>query len=172
MSDDTFDFIGKERVRKASEEEHQEVEETMLEFFGSREEIEEEPQLGIFWYIPQRDELFGVNKKDAKKIKTVYKGRKTIDVPHELWWGKQQTKIDAAGRPLGIFKNDYTDIPRGRIFQREKDGVFELRVGSWIKEHPHVVDMVKDEFQLNNTPFELIEDHHWDIGKGFSPRDL
>ena len=66
-------------------------------------------------------------------------------------------KAAAAGKTLGIFSKDYTQVPRGRIFQRN-DGVFQLMCGSWID--GHIVDLVKDEFDLQNAQLEIKLDEH------------
>jgi len=36
--------------------------------------------------------------------------------------------------------------------------------GSWINEH--IIDLVKEEFDLQNIPLEVKTDEHWEIGHG------
>jgi hypothetical protein len=67
----------------------------------------------------------------------------------------------AKNQYTSVFMQDYTQIPRGRIFET-KDGLFRLMCGSWINEH--IVDCVKEEFDLQNAPFEVNVDEHWEIG--------
>jgi hypothetical protein len=56
---------------------------------------------------------------------------------------------------------DYTQIPRGRVFQK-KDGSFQLMCGSWITQE--IVDLVEDEFDLQNQIVEVIKDEHGSSG--------
>lgn len=65
---------------------------------------------------------------------------------------------------------DYTKYPRGRIFEIKNKG-FVVCVGKWINDYPRVKRLVTDEFQLpENT--EFIIDQHWDLGHGWSDKEL
>ena len=128
-------------------------------------ENQEDPKVGIFWYDESADELFGVTASYATELPFNDRGTKTVGILHKTWWKKQQEKAKAKKKLTGILMNDYTQVPRGRIFQR-KDGVFELFCGSWINEH--IVKLVKDEFNLLNVPLEVKVDIHWEIGHGWS----
>jgi hypothetical protein len=132
-------------------------------------EIQDEPQVGIFWYDKEADELFGVSKVHADDLQFNSNGLKTIRTLHKTWWQEQKNRAVSKGKNPGIFKKDYTKIPRGRIFQR-KDGTFELMCGSWINEH--IVALVKDEFNLQNVSLEVKIDIHWEIGHGWSEEYL
>ena len=144
-----------------SEKEREAVMKTMSNNFSSQDE----PKVGIFWYGKDIDELFGISKIEASEIQFNMNGLKTIKTLHKSWWQKQKNKAIATGKELGIFINDYTQIPRGRIFQR-KDGVFQLMCGSWIDDH--IVDLIKEEFDLKNIQLEIKIDEHWEIGHGWS----
>ena len=126
---------------------------------------QDEPKVGIFWYLKDTDELFGISKIEASELQFNDNGLKTIKTLHKSWWQKQKNKAVSAGKNPGIFTNDYTQVPRGRIFQRN-DGIFQLMCGSWIDDH--IVDLIKDEFDLQNVQFEIIIDKHWEIGHGWS----
>ncbi|MDR0442656.1 MAG: hypothetical protein LBH44_04525 [Treponema sp.] len=130
---------------------------------------QDEPKLGIFWYSEKNDELFGVTSSYANELPFDSNGRKTVGTLHKTWWKKQQERAKAKGAPLGVFANDYTLLPRGRVFQ-VKDGHFELMCGSWINEH--IVELVKDEFNLQDVPLEVKIDDHWEIGHGWSEEYL
>jgi hypothetical protein len=132
-------------------------------------EIQDEPQVGIFWYDKEADELFGVSKVHADELQFNSNGLKTIRTLHQAWWQRQKNRAVSKGKNPGIFTKDYTQIPRGRIFQ-QKDGVFQLMCGSWINEH--IVELVKDEFNLQNVSLEVKIDIHWEIGHGWSEEDL
>ena len=77
---------------------------------------------------------------------------------------------------MGVFKNDYTSIPRGRIWEKKTDdgSIFQLMTGSWIRDfgQENIEALVKDEFNLQNVPFEVVADVHWDIGHGWSEEYL
>ena len=127
---------------------------------------QDKPKVGIFWYNCENNELFGVSKINAEELMFNNNGLKTIGLLHKDWWKKERDKLFYRKKPLGIYGTDYTQIPRGRIFQREKDGVFQLMCGNWITDE--IENLVKLEFDLNNVPFERVIDTHWDLGHGWS----
>ena len=147
--------------REMSKQEQKAVMKTMSDNF----EHQDEPKVGIFWYDEEKDELFGVSKIEASDLQFNINDLKTIKTLHKTWWQKQKNKAISKGEDPGIFKKEYTLVPRGRIFQR-KDGVFQLMCGSWINDH--IESLVKDEFDLQNVLFEKIVDEHWEIGHGWS----
>jgi len=124
------------------------------------------PQLGIFWYNPEADELFGVNATDSDIIPFSANGRKTYRKLHKDIWQREFHKATAKGKQP-IFTGDYTQPPRGRIFQYE-DGHFEIMVGDWIDEYPNVVDLIMLEFDLPKDNTIVVKDSHWNIGHGWS----
>ena len=132
-------------------------------------ENQENPKVGFFWYDETDDELFGVTAVDAQELSFNDHGRKTVGTLHRTWWKKQQEKAKAKKQLTSIFLKDYTQVPRGRIFQRY-DGTFELMCGSWINER--IVELVKDEFNLWFVPLEVKTDIHWEIGHGWSEEYL
>ena len=151
----------KTQYREMSGEEQKAVMKAMSDNF----EFQDEPKVGIFWYDERADELFGISKIEASELQFNINGLKTIKTLPKTWWQKQKNKAIFKGEDPGIFEMEYTKIPRGRVFQRE-DGVFQLMCGSWINDHIEV--LVKDEFDLQNVPFEKIVDEHWEIGHGWS----
>ena len=130
---------------------------------------QEKPKVGIFWYDETDDELFGVTATYADQIPFNSNDRKTERTLHRTWWKKQQERAKAKNLLTSVFMKDYTQVPRGRLFQR-KDGTFELMCGSWINEH--IVELVKDEFNLQNVSVEVKVDTHWEIGHGWSEEYL
>jgi len=149
------------RYKEMSEQEKEVVMETMSENF----DYQDEPKVGIFWYDEKTDSLFGVNKSFAGELQYNFNGLKTVRILHKQWWQKEKNKRLSKGEDIGIFSVDYTQIPRGRIFQY-KNGTFQLMCGSWINEH--IIDLVKEEFDLQNVPLEVKKDEHWEIGHGWS----
>jgi hypothetical protein len=142
---------------------------TVIQCMADNFENQDDPKVGIFWYDEKADELFGVTKINANELQFNSNGYKTISTLYKSWWQSQQKKALAKGKALGILQNDYTAIPRGRIFQK-KDGVFQLMCGSWINDD--IENLVKEEFDLQNVPFERIIDTHWEIGHGWSEEYL
>ena len=132
-------------------------------------EIQENPKVGIFWYDETGDELFGVTASYADELSFNAHGNKTVGTLHKTWWKKQQERAKAKNELTGIFMKDYTQIPRGRVFQLE-NGIFELFCGSWINEH--IISLVKDEFNLGEVQLEVKIDSHWEIGHGWSEEYL
>ena len=160
-----FTEICKSHIREMSQEERQEVISAMSDNFDNQDD----PCVGIFWFDSNKDELFGVNKVQASQILFDSNGLKTYNILHKDWWKKQKHRLQGKNMPLGIFQDDYTSVPRGRVFERKGIG-FLLMVGSWINDFgkEHIEDIVKDEFNLQNVPFQIVMDTHWDIGRGWS----
>lgn len=129
-------------IRKSNPKEHNEFIEIMSEGLHNKN-----PKVGIFWYNPQKNELFGVVALSLTDsgVTTCPNG-KTCEILH----------IDA-----------YENKPRGRIFY--KDNKFLITVGSWINEDENykAIELVEQEFDLTNEDTEIVEDSHWDIGSGW-----
>jgi hypothetical protein len=137
----------------------------VMETMANNFDNQDDPKVGIFWYDEENDELFGVSKINASELQFNSNGLKTISTLHKSWWKSQQQRAIKKGKVLGIFQNDYTMIPRGRIFQK-KDGVFQLMCGSWITDN--IENLVKEEFDLQTVQLERVIDIHWEIGHGWS----
>ena len=152
-------------VREMSASERKEVMDTMRDNF----EKQDDPQVGIFWYDEDKDELFGVTAVNADELSFNEHGLKTVKVLHKTWWKKQHERAKARKQYTSIFMSDYTQLPGGRIFQLE-NGSFELMCGNWINDH--IVDLIKDEFSLWDVPLEVKIDIHWEIGHGWSEEYL
>lgn len=152
-------------------ESHQEMIDVMSQFFDDGK-----PQVGIFWLDHVRNTLFGVQKDDAEKY-IEERGVGTLHKLHRTYWQKQHHRAVAKGDTNSIFyvENNYTSIPRGRVFVRPDGSVF-VAVGQWIKGEIHgkrvvntqvVREIIADEFNLPDD-FEFVIDEHWDIGHGWS----
>jgi hypothetical protein len=159
MASKLFDTIY--QPREMSEKERNNVMQAMADNF----DCQDEPKVGIFWYDAEADELFGVSKIEAAELQFNDNGLKTIKTLHKTWWTKQQMRAKAKRQYTSIFMQDYTQIPRGRIFAAST-GLFQLMCGSWIT--GHIVDLIKEEFDLQHVPFEVNIDEHWEIGHGWS----
>ncbi|GHU95987.1 hypothetical protein FACS1894156_6430 [Bacteroidia bacterium] len=126
---------------------------------------QDKPKVGIFWYDPQTDELFGVTKINAQDLQFDHNGLKTVSSLHRDWWKKQQMRAKAKGQLSSIYLADYTKVPRGRIFQT-KDEAFQIMCGSWVNDQ--IVELVTDEFDLQEQSVSVVIDEHWEIGHGWS----
>ena len=128
-------------------------------------DAQDSPKVGFFWYDAKERELFGVVKSLASDIPFTNK-KKTVGILHKDHWNKEFKKNLRSGKP-SRFTGDYTDIPRGRVFE-VKDKGFEVMVGCWLGEHPEAEELIIDEFDLHGCHVEFIQDEHWDIGRGWS----
>jgi len=137
-----------------------------IEYMRSNFDNQDEPKLGIFWYDPVADELFGVHTEFADDREYNSSGQKTCRTLHRKIWQKEKNRAVAKGIK-SKYTGDYTLIPRGRVWQQESDSAFYVTVGTWINEYPQVKQLVIVEFELpNDTEFRY--DYHWDIGQGWS----
>ena len=122
------------------------------------------PQIGIFWYDPVKDELFGVNKMDPNFIpfSQGYDGNiKQYPTLHRDVWKHEFGK----GRD-DRFVGDYTRVPRGRVCEYENEG-FKVFVGDWIDDYPQVKEQIIYDFELPED-VEFKKDCHWNLGHGWS----
>lgn len=119
------------------------------------------PSVGIFWYLPEKHDLFEVHSERPPKTKEIY----TTPKLHRDVWKKGKYRALAKGEVGSIYYQDHTKIPRGRIFY--KDGKFVVAVGSWYKKYEEeLTNLIKDYFDLEE--FEYKVDSHWELGHGFS----
>jgi hypothetical protein len=128
-------------------------------------DIQDEPKVGIFWYDAKNDDLFGITKIIASELQFNDNGLKTVGILHKTWWKKQQMRAKSKNQHDSVFMMDYKKVPRGRIFQKE-DGSFSLMCGSWINDH--IVELIKDEFDLQNALLNVAIDIHWEVGHGWN----
>ncbi len=157
-------------IIKSTSQEHAQAINLMRGFMES-----DKPKVGIFWYDYVNNILFGVQKGDVELY--LNQGNSvTFPKLHKTYWQKQHHRAVAKGDTGSIFyqEHNYTLIPRGRIFF--ENGIFYVNVGSWINgliEGEQCIDSEKlreliiDEFDLPED-FIFRQDHHWDIGHGWS----
>ena len=162
------DVYQKTRLREMSKNERKMAIDTMSDNF----DIQNNPEVGIFWYDETEDELFGVNKAFASELQFNANGYKNLGILHKDWWKKQQEKMLRKKKPMGILGQDYTKVPRGRVWEKKtgKDAIFQMMCGKWIEDYgrEHIENIVREEFNLQNVLFEIVVDTHWDIGHGWS----
>lgn len=129
---------------------------------------QDDPQVGIFWYDPQKHELFGVRSADPQDVQPHIsslfgKQVRTCTPLHYKVWDKEHYR----GKD-DRFNGDYTLTPRGRVFYVEDEG-FVVIVGDWIKKYPRAKDLIEFEFNLpEDVKYQI--DPHWNIGHGGSDK--
>ena len=125
-------------------------------------------QVGIFWYDPEEDELFGVVTADVEDV-PFYKSNlfntevKTCRPLHYKVWERNSFK----GKDKR-FQGDYTLVPRGRVFYVKDKGPVVI-VGDWINKYPSAKEQILLEFNLPQST-EFKKDIHWNIGHGWSDK--
>ena len=145
----------------------------LMETMRENGQLQDKPKVGMFWYNPERNILVGVHSAHASELSFNAKGRKTMQVLHHKVWPDVREDAIAIGSNDKIWgEEDYTQVPRGRIFQIETSDpsteYFEVLVGSWINEYPQAVELIVKRFNLAHSDFQFIHSEHWDIGKGTS----
>ena len=144
---------------------------TFREIMANNNQFVDDPCVGIFWYDPEEDDLFGIYSvlsEDTNYYESTMFGgmARTCRPLHYSIWQKECNR----GRDKRFQTMDYTKYPRGRVFEI-KDKGFVVCVGSWIKQYPSIKDLVLTEFQLPEDT-EFLIDTHWELGHGWSDKDL
>ena len=142
---------------------------TFRELMIESNEYVGEPEIGIFWYDINKNELFGVYSIPAGTVQfqksNYFRGNvKTFSKMHYAVWKKEQYK-----KKDNRFQGNYTLVPRGRVFEIEDRG-FLVCTGDWITKHPEAKNEILFEFDLPEDKTEFIIDEHWDIGHGWSDK--
>lgn len=113
---------------------------------------DKEPSVGIFWYLPEKHDLFEVYSKVPPSTEGIH----TIHRLHRDVWKKGKYRALANGEVGSIYYQDYTKIPRGRVYYNK--GKFTVAVGSWYKKYEEeLTNLLKDYFDLEEFDFEVIE---------------
>ena len=130
---------------------------------------QDEGEVGIFWYDPTTDELFGVKSANVNDVEyyksTIFEGQevKTCRPLHYKVWDREYHR----GKDKR-FRGDYTKVPRGRVFYVKGQG-FIVVVGDWINDYPEAKEDILFEFNLpDDTQFKI--DSHWSINHGWSDK--
>ena len=110
---------------------------------------EQMPCVGIFWYDPEDNTLFGVRKKELTPQmveEAAEKGKPFINYPqlHRQVWAKEYFRAQAK----------HLDT-------------FIVLVGKWAEPvQEQLTELLEQEFSL--PYFEFVYDEHWDLGHGWS----
>lgn len=143
--------------------------EDAMNLMASNRGKDDEPKVGIFWYDPRKDDLFGVRShrvSDYLKPNSRSEfGSISCSEMHEDVWKKEYHRQKYKNGGIGPFTGAYEMTPRGRIFYNPETDVFTIAVGSWIEQYPQAVELIVDEFNLRQSHYEVKAAHHWDIGQ-------
>jgi hypothetical protein len=127
--------------------------------------FDDKAEVGLFWCDIFKEELFQVHSLPVSELA---KGQKTYPKLHKTIWQKLRMKAiqnkDAGREYEDVYLNDYTQVPRGRIFI--SDGIFYVMTGSWINEN--IKKAIIEEFNLQDSTVKFNVDKHWEIGRGWS----
>ena len=130
---------------------------------------QDDPKVGIFWYQVQGERLFGVVavNKDSFAKPNAGGGLITCTELHKDVWKKKfhEQKYKLGGK--GPYTGDYKDHERGCIFYNPRTDTYQIMVGSWIKGNEKAIDMIVEEFNLQNTHYEVKISQPWEIGVGW-----
>ena len=141
-------------IKKLSEEECLEI----MDDFLYRQD---EPKVGIFWYDPAEQELFGVSSTGISDLKGA-----TIQKLHKDYWAKEHKKKHK-GIDIGRYAGNYADTPRGRIFYFKENEEFVVKTGRWIDDYPEAKELIIEEFDLQNSNVRFELGIHWELGHGY-----
>lgn len=129
----------------------------VLELIKELESIQDDPCVGLFWYDPDENELFGVCSSIStglpfKPNALLKANARTGDMSHSRVW-ERESRREKDPR----FKASCDSLLRGRVVEIENDG-YKVYTGDWIKEHPSTKRLILDEFQLPEDKTEFIRD--------------
>jgi hypothetical protein len=130
----------------------------------------EDPKVGIFWYNPDNESLFGVVALSLSdnNVTNCPLGQ-TCKILHKKKWSIEFNKLKFKERKENTYPFDgpYENKPRGRIFY--KNNIFYIVVGDWIYDglNYQAIDLIEETFDLTNENTKIVVDSHWDIGSGW-----
>lgn len=150
--------MSKNNILIGSDEDNNNLKQIMSQFT-------DEPYVGIFWYDAINNKLI-----DVVKIPMSQSGKYgTVTKLHKNIWAKNAMRAIAKKEKNSLYYEDYTQIPRGRIFYR--NGGYEVMVGSWINLVADKLRMlIEDEFDL--IDFKFVINEHWELGHEWSEHEF
>lgn len=149
-----------------SEEEYNSIIDIMRQY----KDAEDKPQIGIFWYSPEKDQLVDVYVQDFDSVELHPNGKRISTKIHQKVWEKNYYKARAKQdkEKLAYYEQDYAWIPRGRVNFNEKENRFEVMTGDWFDQYPNLANDIIMEFQLPAENTVFLKGEHWQLGHGWS----
>ena len=131
-------------------------------------EEQENPKVGIFWYSPQLQDVFGVVAIDAASAPVSGGGLRTCKELHKYLW-KKQFNYDKAHNVNSPFRGDYKYTPRGRVFYDDELDEYHIMVGAWLNDYPEAKPLIRAAFNLTDPNLHVTFERgiHWEIGMGY-----
>lgn len=127
--------------------------------------------VGIFWVDTESQELRDV---EASQLQLTGKehGPLTHNRTHRTKWQKLSNhakKRKQSGKDYdAYYLQDYSQIPRGRVWFDADSGNYFVTVGDWYKEiESWLRPLIVDEFDIPED-FEFKVQEHWQLGHGWS----
>jgi hypothetical protein len=126
------------------------------------------PEVAIFWYDTENQELLEAHSIPIDELPEY---QITYPKLHKTIWQKLRmsalNKLKNNPNYISIYLDDYTDIPRGRIFYNRTDKEFHVVTGKWINDYSNAKQLIINEFNLQNSNVLFKVDKHWNIGHGW-----
>ena len=141
----------------------------MMDAMNANLEEQENPKVGIFWYSPIINDVFGVVSVDAhSQAKIEHRNAVSCKELHKYVWKKRFNYYKYHGGS-NLFVGDYKNTPRGRVFYLPNEDEYDIMVGSWINEHNEAIEKIKEAFDLNKEGLNVKVKIgiHWEIGMGY-----
>lgn len=131
--------------------------------------------VGIFWVDLESQELRDV---EASQLQLIGKetGQLTHNRTHKTKWQKAHRRAvekKKQGLPYDeYYLQDYTQIPRGRVWYDTQTQSYYVTVGDWYKEiESWLRPLLIEEFDIPED-FEFKVQEHWQLGHGWSEDKL
>lgn len=140
--------------------------EAAMDAMFENEQYQDDPEVGIFWYDVNRNDLFGVNKSFASDIDWYHSKQWDSYVKTDKHLHKNVWKKESYRNKDRRFSGNYVLVPRGRVFEFKGRGLVVF-IGDWIDDYPEAREVIIDEFNLPSD-VEFVKDIHWDLGHGWS----
>lgn len=135
--------------------------------FMSKSLVQEQGNVGIFWYNTATHQLYGVHKESPyDKNINCGDGLISCSLLHKNLW-KKEFYNQKFTKTSGPFVGDYKDRPRGRVFYNPRNKQFIVCVDSWIHDNTEAIDVIVEEFGLENENYEFTIQEHWELGMGY-----
>lgn len=133
-------------------------------------DADDKPQIGIFWYSPENDELIDVYLQDFDSVSPNHNGRRISTKIHQKVWEKNYYRARAKGdaKKMAYYEQDYVWRPRGRVNFNEKNDLFEVMIGDWFDSYPSLKRDIIEMFQLPAAKTVFLKGEHWQLGHGWS----
>ena len=143
---------------------------SLIDTMREYKDADDKPQIGIFWYSPEKDELVDVYLQDFDSVAPTPNGRRISTKIHQKVWEKNYYRARAKNdkEKLAYYEQDYAWVPRGRVNFSEKDCRFEVMTGDWFDRYAGLGEEIIEMFQLPPEKTVFLKGEHCQLGHGWS----